>query len=331
MTDVRNRNGIKMHMKTTFFAKTACAVAALAAAAAGAATLDGIAAKVNDDVITISEVAGAIRRSRPQAEDMNFAAAYSNAVNLAVDRRLILREAAKRKLEIQEWVVDNRVREIVKDNFGGDNNKLKTALAQSRIDPIDWRNQIRDEMIVQAMCYQMVEKDVQATPAAMQAEYQLHRDRYSRPARTTVSVILLRPPAAEGDSSVEVRAKDVFDRIAKGEAFSDLAKRFSADSHAKDGGQWKDVDPGEAFRPEIAAAIAKLGVGNISPLVNLDGWGFIVRKDAESPAKDLSFREAYDEIAANVKQELSAARYKEWVSRLRNEAFIKINPPPSDN
>ena len=308
MTDVRNRNGIKMHMKTTFFAKTACAVAALAAAAAGAATLDGIAAKVNDD-----------------------AAAYSNAGNLAVDRRLILREAAKRKLEIQEWVVDNRVREIVKDNFGGDNNKLKTALAQSRIDPIDWRNQIRDEMIVQAMCYQMVEKDVQATPAAMQAEYQLHRDRYIRPARTTVSVILLRPPAAEGDSSVEVRAKDVLDRIAKGEAFSDLAKRFSADSHAKDGGQWKDVDPGEAFRPEIAAAIAKLGVGNISPLVNLDGWGFIVRKDAESPAKDLSFREAYDEIAANVKQELSAARYKEWVSRLRNEAFIKINPPPSDN
>ena len=56
-----------------------------------------------------------------------------------------------------------------------------------------------------------------------------------------------------------------------------------------------------------------------------------MRKDAESPAKDLSFREAYDEIAANVKQELSAARYKEWVSRLRNEAFIKVNPPPSDN
>ena len=96
MTDVQNRNGIKMHMKTTFVAKTVCAAAALAAAAAGAATLDGIAAKVNDDVITISEVAGAIRRSRPQAEDMNFAAAYSNAVNLAVDRRLILREAAKR-------------------------------------------------------------------------------------------------------------------------------------------------------------------------------------------------------------------------------------------
>ena len=90
-------------------------------------------------------------------------------------------------------------------------------------------------------------------------------------------------------------------------------------------------DMPDAARPEIAAAIAKLGVGNISPLVNLDGWGFIVRKDAESPAKDLSFREAYDEIAANVKQELSAARYKEWVSRLRNEAFIKINPPPSDN
>jgi parvulin-like peptidyl-prolyl isomerase len=318
-------------MNTTSFAKGACAAVALAAAAAGAATLDGIAAKVNDDVITIGEVAASIRRSRAQSADMDFGAAYSNAVNQAVDRRLILREAVKRKLEMQEWVVDNRVREIVKDNFGGDNNKLKTALAQSGTDLVEWRNQIRDEMIVQAMCYQMVEKDVQISPAAMQAEYQLHRDRYCRPARTTVSVILLRPPASKGEPSVEARAKDVFARIAKGEAFADLAKRFSADSHAKSGGQWKDVDPGEAFRPEIAAAIAKLGVGKVSSLVNLDGWGFIVRKDAESAARELSFREAYDEIAANVRLEASAARYKEWVARLRKEAFIRINPPPSDN
>ena len=321
-----------MHMKTTLFAKGACAAVVLAAATAaiGAATLDGIAAKVNDDVITISEVASAIRRGRALSENMDFAVAYSNAVNLAIDRRLILREAAKRKLEIQEWVVDNRVREIVKDNFGGDNNKLKTALAQARIDPVDWRNQIRDELIVQAMCYQMVEKDIQVSPAAMQTEYQLHRDRYNQPARTTVSVILLRPPAGKDDPSVDARTRDVLDRIAKGEAFADLAKRYSADSHAKDGGQWKDIDPSKAFRPEIAAAIAKLGEGNISPVINLDGWGFIVRKDAETPAKDLSFREAYDMIAANLKQEMSAARYKEWVGRLREEAFIKVNPPPSD-
>ena len=63
-------------------------------------------------------------------------------------RRLILDAAVGKKLEMQEWLVDNRVREIVKDNFGGDMNKLNAQLAQSKVALTDWRNQIRDDMIV---------------------------------------------------------------------------------------------------------------------------------------------------------------------------------------
>ena len=116
----------------------------------------------------------------------------------------------------------------------------------------------------------------------------------------------------------------------KGEPFADLAKSFSADSHAKDGGLWKNVKPEEAFRPEIAAAIDKLVVGETSPLLNLDGWGFIVKKIGQTKERKRSFAEAYEEIEANVKKDLAAAKYKEWIDRLRAEAFIKIYPPPSE-
>ena len=112
--------------------------------------------------------------------------------------------------------------------------------------------------------------------------------------------------------------------------FADLARQFSADSHAKEGGVWKDVNPQEAFRPEIAQTIAALKVGQVSKLVDLDGWGFIVRKDAETGAQELSFAEAYDEIERNVKQRLGKEAYREWVQRLRDAAFIKIYPFPED-
>ena len=98
----------------------------------------------------------------------------------------------------------------------------------------------------------------------------------------------------------------------------------------KDGGKWKNVNPQEAFRPEIAKTIAALKVGEVSKLVNLDGWGFIVRKDFETGVKERSFAEAYDEVERNVKKRLGKEAYKEWIQRLRDAAFIKIYPFPED-
>jgi parvulin-like peptidyl-prolyl isomerase len=191
---------------------------------------------------------------------------------------------------------------------------------------------IRDGMIVTAMRQQMVEKYVTATPADMAREYRENKALYRQGSKTTVSVILLKPTDA-GDKkspSVSTRGEEIFGRLEKGEDFAEIARRFSADSHAKDGGVWKDVNPQEAFRPEIAQTIAALKVGQVSKLVDLDGWGFIVRKDAETSAKELTFAEAYDEIESNVKKRLGQEAYKAWIQRLRDAAFIKIYPFPED-
>ena len=303
-----------------------------------AATLDGLAAKVNDTVITVGDVMTEIQRSPrlrghfTSGKSDDAAKLYSETLDMLIDRKLILQAAAEKKMTMQEWVVDNRVREIVKNAFEGDMNKLTEELAKSRVAVTDWRNTIRDDMIIQAMRYQMVEKNQQATPAAMRKEYKEHKARYATEYKATVSVILLRPPLS-GDKetpSVTTRGDEIIARLEKGENFADLARRYSSDSHAKDGGQWKDVNPVEAFRPEIADTIAKLKVGEFSTLVNLDGWGFIVRKDAESIGKQLSFAEAYDDIAFNVKKDASKAEYDAWMKRLRAEAFVKKYPMPDD-
>jgi len=303
-----------------------------------AAMLDGLAAKVNDTVITVGDVMTEIQRS-PRLRG-HFAASgaedaaklYSETLDMLIDRKLILQAAAEKKMQMQEWVVDNRVREIVKNAFDGDMNKLTEELSKSRIAITDWRNSIRDDMIIQALRYQMVEKNQQATPAAMRKEYKENRARYATESKTTVSVILLRPPRP-GDKetpSVSTRGEEILARLEKGESFADLAQRYSADSHAPDGGQWKDVNPAEAFRPEIADTIAKLKVGEFSTLVNLDGWGFIVRKDAEEVGRQRTFAEAYDDIAYNVKNAAAKAEYEAWMKRLRAGAFVKKYPMPDE-
>lgn len=318
-------------MKTAFLT-----LALLACACAHGVVLDGLAAKVNDAVITVDDVGTAIgdmkRRGALPAPGDDFKAVYSNAVEFLVERRLILQLAAEKKVTFPEWVVDGRIRDIVKEKFDGDMNKLNAMLTQIKTPLTEWRNMIRDDMIVTSMRQQFVEKYVTATPADMAREYKENKHLYRKEAKSSVSVILLKPADA-GDKKappVSTRGEEILARLEKGEDFADLARQFSADSHAKDGGAWKDVNPEEAFRPEIAKTIASLKVGEFSKLVDLDGWGFIVRKDAETAAQELSFAEAYEDVERNVKKKLGIEAYRAWIQRLREAAFIKIYPFPED-
>lgn len=296
-----------------------------------AAKLDGVAARVDSSIITVGDVMAELRR-HPDARDLNASgnetemqALYRAALNTLIERRLILKSAAAKKMEIPEWVIDNQIREIVHDMFGGDMNKLEEELARSKIPMTEYRGTIKEDVIIRGMRQQMVEQYVSASPSAMQKEYREHPERYRLEPKATVRVILLKPPSAgDGLPSVKSRGTQILEEIAAGKSFSDLAVMYSADSHAKDGGLWKDVNPEEAFRPEIAAEIAKLKVGMVSEMIDLDGWGFIVKKESEVSAKEMSFADAYDKIAWNVRNAAAKKAYDEWIARLKEDSFIKI-------
>jgi parvulin-like peptidyl-prolyl isomerase len=165
----------------------------------------------------------------------------------------------------------------------------------------------------------------------MKKEYASNPDKYRQEAKVSVRVILLKP-AQEGDgvASLDTRWAQIGEELAKGEKFSDMAIKYSADSHAKDGGLWENVNPDEVFRPEIVAAIEKLDVGRVSSMINLDGWGFIVKKKSETKSKQMSFAEAYDKIAENVQKAAAKKAYDEWILRLKDTSFIKIYPMPKE-
>ncbi len=312
-------------------------IAALSAMGMYGAVTDGLAAKVDDECITIGDVLSEVRRNPSVREEFTLAAQdraklaelYKKAVDAIIDRKLILKAAAEKKMDMQEWVVDNRVREIVKENFHGDRNELEAELQKTKTPFDEWRNIIREDLIIAGMRYQMIDKHLQhVSPSAMRQEFEEHRSRYSDAAKTTVSVILLKP-AGDGEPSVKDRADSILKKLAApGADFAALAREYSSDSHAKEGGVWKDVKPEEAFRAEIADAIAALKVGEHSGLVDLDGWGFIVRKDSETAEKTLTFAEAYDRIVRNIRRAEAAKAYSAWLGRLRANAFIKIYPMP---
>ena len=295
-------------MKFLFEATVAAAL--LGALPLSAVEVDGVAARVGSAVILRSDVLGELRR-RNASEDR-----FDAVREEMIERELVLKAAKESKMSIQEWVVDNNIRGIIERAFGGDRNKLMETLAKERISYPEWRQRMRDDMVVGAMRYQIVEKNVSTTPAALRAEYEAHPERYAADRRVTVSAILLGPDDAAKKAEVDEGLKTT--------PFAELARTHSADSHAKDGGQWKDVRPEEVFRPEICAAIDKLKTGETSPWIELDGWNFLLRKDGESGGDRLPFADAYEQVAARVRDAEARRLYTAWIARLKEETYIKV-------
>lgn len=272
----------------------------IATSVARAIEVDGIAATVGTESILRSDVMSEL--SRIGAPDGQM---FAEVLNQMIDRKLILKAARMSKMTMQEWVVENRVREIVKQSFGGDRNKLIEALGRQKLSYPEWYAKTKEDLIIGAMRWQVVDKNVTASPAALRKEYAENTSRYVKEHLVSVSVILLKP---------EERAKrEEISAALKEKSFEELG-----------GKQYANVKPEEFFKREICAEIAKMPKGTISHWIDLDGWSFLLRKDDEVTGSRLSFEEAYDAIEANVK-ELEAKRlYTAWIKRLREETYVKV-------
>ncbi len=278
---------------------------------AKAVEVDAIAAKVGTKAILKSDIVREMSRAKVADES-----AYAEFRNILIERELILSAAKDAKLTLQDWVVEDRIRDIIAKNFDSDRNRLVAALAEQKIPYAQWKNEILNDMIVAAMRWQTVDKNVSASPKAMKEEYEAHPEKYTKNRLVTVSVILLKP--ADADKRGEIS------KALKSESFSDLAMRYSSDSRASSGGLWADVNPEEFFKPEIVAEIDAMPKGTISRWIEIDGWSFLLRKEKESSASKMSFEEAYDMIERNVLNDLSQKLYRAWIERLKDKTYIKV-------
>jgi parvulin-like peptidyl-prolyl isomerase len=286
-------------------------------------------------MITIAEVMGEVRRSpwadsSSEMREQRLRELYTNTLNAMIDRKLILSAAKNSKMELQGWAVDNRIREIVADNFDGDRTRLHALLAERKIDYEEWHKTIEEDLMITAFRYQQVEKYVTPTPGEIRAEYDANRSKYQTESAVAVSMIILDPPAS-GEKSVAERGSEIKKALTAGESFGSLAMQYSKDSRAAKGGSWGKVNPDDVFRSEIVKVLEGLKPGETSELLVLEEYGYIVRKDEQQDARMLTYEEAAPYVESNLRMKLSDKLYKSWIERLRTEAYIRVFELPKVN
>ena len=284
---------------------------------------DGVAAYVNDKVITVDTVMQELHNgfdlsSVPPAEQAARVRELFPVVrDMLVNRTLILEAYEASGAELPNEVVNERVQTLIADQFGGDEAKLKEALRNSRTTREEWMKRVRENIIVMAMQQLQVDRKIVVSPKKIREYYAAHAAEFAEDAGTHVRSITIDP--AGGAAAAEKALAE----LKAGKPFAEVAKAYSSDPQAAQGGDWGFVDPAESFAAPIVEALAKLKPGETSGVIAMGDWRAIVQKVAERAGEPPNLDEAWPKVEAAVRAQLGQARYNEWVDSLRKKAYIK--------
>jgi peptidyl-prolyl cis-trans isomerase SurA len=300
--------------------------------------IDGVAAIVNNDVITISQVrelVGTRERVIREAYKGPDLAERIKEMRLAalkdlIDRQLIIQEFKKMQekgANIPDYVIEDRVQGIIRQEFGGDRAAFIRTLQAQGYTVTRFKEIEKEKIIVQAMRQAKLTDNVVVSPAQVQAFYDKNKSEFTIPDQVKLRMIILREENANdvgGDANKAQTAEEIRQKLVEGADFNRMAQMYSEDEATRDlGGDWGWVER-NTLNEDLTKAAFSMKAGGISPVLQLGDSYYILNVEARKNATVKSISETREAIEQNIMQQERMKSQQRWLDTLRQKAFIKI-------
>jgi peptidyl-prolyl cis-trans isomerase SurA len=293
--------------------------------------IDGVAAIVNDDVITISEVddAGApiyreIQRKYGDDAQAEISQARREVLDQLVDQKLMEQVIKKYEITASDTEVDLAIDDVKKQN-GISQEALERALAKEGITFQDYRDQVRRQIERTKLVSRQVRNRSNVTEAQARKYYDEHPDDFKRDEEIKLRHILIAyPPDAtpEQKAAARKKAEGALASLKQGAPFGPLARKVSAGPTAADGGELGWVRRGDTV-PEFEAAAFLLDKGRTSEVVETRVGYHVIQVEDKRPARKLTYEESKEAIRSKLSQDLIETEFGEWMKKLRDNAYVE--------
>ena len=299
--------------------------------------LNGIAAVVNGEIITFSQVrelVGARERSAAeiyQGEELQrrIKEMRQGAVQDLVDRALILQEFRKKEFNIPSYIVDDSINRIIRQEFGGDRTAFVKTLQAQGYTMARFREVEKDKITVQAMRQAKTSDNIIVSPVKIREYYNRNSAAYTSPEQVKLRMIVLKEGSSNGDAPSDSSAgkkqmaAELREKLAGGAEFDRLAQMYSEDSTSDMGGDWGWIER-KTLNEDLAKVAFSLKPGEISTVTQLDNGYYILMVEARKPAVTKPLSEVQPEIVQALIQEEKLKGQERWLKGLREKAYIKI-------
>jgi peptidyl-prolyl cis-trans isomerase SurA len=246
--------------------------------------VDGIAAIVNGDVITYSQVRSLsmprekVLRAQFRGEELvnKIKEIRMAALQDLIDRQLIIQAFKKEAYQIPDHFVDERVREIIRESFGGDRNTFIKTLEAQNYTLGEFKKMESERIIVQAMRSKNVKLNTIASPTKIDEYYKTHRDEFTTKEQIKLRLIMIPKHEENGNAPAQKSmAEEILGKLSGGADFAGMAQIYSEDSSRDRGGDWGWIE-----RKTLAGPLEKvafnLPVRRISSIVDYSNNYYIL-------------------------------------------------------
>ena len=320
------------------FASVSAAVCALAllpiccaAFAQEAQVVDGIAAIVNGDVITYSQVrelsAPREKLLRSQFTGQELENKVQEVRKLAlkdlIDRRLIIQAFKKESFQIPDHIVDQRVHDIIRESFGGDRNTFVKTLEAQNYSLGEFKEKEMERIIVSAMRSHNVKTNYIISPTKIEDFYRKHRDLFTTKEEIKLRMIMISGQKNTGNAQAQkALAEEVLGKLASGGEFEQVAQIYSEDSTKETGGDWGWIQHNTLAAPLEKFAF-NMPVGRISSIIDYAGNYYVLKVEDKRGGTTRSLAEARADIEKKLIQDEAAQIQERWIASLRQKAYIR--------
>ena len=293
--------------------------------------VDGIAAIVNGDVITISQVRSLsqprVKQLRTQYTgqelEKQLKATWEAALKDLIDRQLVLQAFKKEKYEIPDHFVEERMHEIIRENFGGDRTTFIKTLEAQNYTLGEFRQKEMQQMIVQAMRSHNVKTKNIISPTKVDDYYRKHREEFT--SKETIKLRMIMIPGQKDTATAPAQkalAEEVLGKLAGGAEFDQTAQIYSEDSTRDNGGDWGWIEHNTLAGPLEKIAF-NMPVGRISNIIDYAGNYYILKVEDKQGGTTKSLAEVRSDIEKKLIQEEAQQIQERWIASLREKAYIK--------
>lgn len=317
-----------MSRLTSFLAVLALALS-FAGRLHGQEVLDGIAAVVNNDVVTFSQVRELVASKERSAKEtyrgeelvQKVKEIRLAAINDLIDRQVILSEFKSKGFQIPDYFIEERVATIVREEFGGDRSAFIRTLAAQGFTLEKFRQLEKDKIIVQEMRRQAIKGNVTVSDAQIAEFYRTHQNDFGTPEQLKLRTITVR--RNNENNSRRKMIEEIREKIGGGAEFGDLARMYSEDDKQEAFGDWGWIDK-KTLNESLSKSAFVLKPGEVSKVIELGGSYYLLFAEAKKPATVKPLKELRDEIEKTLIQTERQKLQADWIAKLRKKAYIKM-------
>ena len=233
-------------------------------------------------------------------------------------KKILLTEADNQKIEFTSNDVDKEIEKVKTVNFKNNEDAFQKAMKKNNFTIEKLKEVIKEKSLISKVLDSIIDKNVKLTDKDLVDFYSSNKTKlFVRPEQVEASHILVKEKA---DAEMIIAELNI------GANFEALAKKYSKDPGSKDNGGSLGFFGKSMMVKEFedAAWSLKDGEFTLSPVKSQFGFHIIKRTNSK-PSEVVSFDEAKERIAINLKDIKKREFFDKWKEKTLKESNIKFN------